>query len=215
MVRLDFWQAQIIKVLLPFILFVVMIGIAYVFYRFQEFKHPGKFRNRSLPNPLERAVSLYVQGLVGLTTYVVMVGFSPFRCCRQIDGVYSLVASSNLDCYDDFWFSNLFIAILGLGEIALIPLVLFLIFRAQKHSIHDNKFVWKFGMLTDNYVEQFYYWELVVLLKKLIFVMIVDLSNDFDKHIRVFMAEIVLIGSIFVEYIFQPRKQESRMLHVG
>jgi hypothetical protein len=193
-----------------------MMGLAYASLKFQEFKQPGKFRNRAVPTPVERAVSLYVQGMVGLTTYVVMVGFAPFRCYRQVDGVYSLVPSSNLNCFDEKWYSNIFTILLGILEIVLIPLVLGLIFKAHsKHSIQDNKFIWKFGMLAENYVDEYYWWELANLLKKLVFVMVVDLSNNYDKRVRVFMAEIVLVGWIFIEYACQPRKKESRMLHIG
>jgi hypothetical protein len=214
-VHLDFWQAQLFKVLLPFIVFAVMIGLANVFYRFQEFRKPGRFRNRALADPVERAVSLYVQGMIGMSTYVVMVGFAPFRCYRQVDGVYSLVPSSDLNCYDQTWFSNIFTIVAGLLEIVLLPVVLFIILRAYKHSIQDNKFVWKFGMLTENYVDQFYWWELMALVKKLAFVMVVDLSNSQTRQLRIFMAEIVLVGWIFIEYVCQPRKKELRMLHIG
>jgi hypothetical protein len=126
-VQLNFWEAQTFKVLLPFIVLAVLMGVAHIFYKYQDFKHPGIFFNRALPNPIEKAVSLYAQGMVGLTTYIVTVGFAPFRCYRQIDGAFTLVPSSNLNCYDQLWFSQLFTIALGLVEIALIPLVLILI----------------------------------------------------------------------------------------
>jgi hypothetical protein len=213
-VQFDFWQAQTLKVLLPFLTFVIMVGLAFFFYKIQEYLYPGRYRNRSLPNPIERAVSIYVQGMVGLTTYVVMVGFAPFRCFRQVDGTFSLVPSSHLNCYDEIWFSNIFIIILGLLEIAIIPLMLKAIFRAYRHSLQDNKFRWQFGMLTENYVDNLFWWEAVVLLKKLVFIMVVDLTNNLDRHLRVFMAEIVLMSVLFAETFFQPRKLQSRMLYV-
>jgi hypothetical protein len=69
-------------------------------------------------------------------------------------------------------------------------------------------------MLTKKYVDRYYWWEVVVLLKKLAFVMVVDLSNSQDSHLRAFMAEIVLLCGAFAEQMTQPRKQESRIIHM-
>jgi hypothetical protein len=143
-----------------------------------------------------------------------MVGFAPFRCFQQMDGNYSLVPSADLNCYDSLWWSNIYTVTIGLLQIILIPIVLMVVFRINRDKLHDNKFLWQFGSLTEGYVDQFYWWEVVVLLKKLIFVMVVDLSNDLDRHIRAYMAVIVLLSGMFFEYMFHPRKPEFRALHL-
>jgi hypothetical protein len=142
-----------------------------------------------------------------------MVGFAPFRCFEQQDGEFTLVPSSNLNCYDHEWFSHYFIIGLGILHIALIPFSLFLIFRANSQHLFDNSFLWKFGKLTESYKDEMYWWEVVVLLNKLLFVVIVDLTSRFDPNLRVFMVEVILLVGIFVEQIFQPRKPAYRSTH--
>jgi hypothetical protein len=211
-VKFDFWQAQLLKVLLPFIVFFVTISVAYGFQRYQEHKFPRRFAIQSMPSPIDRGVSMYIRGILGLTTYVVMVGFAPFRCYQQPDGSYSLVPSSDLSCYDQDWFSHMFIILLGLIEIILLPLVVLLIFHSQE-KLKENKFRWRFGILTFSFKHKYYWWEAVVLMKKLCFVMVVDLTNDFDPQLRIFFAEVVLLVGFFLEYVCQPRKEELRTLH--
>jgi hypothetical protein len=197
-------------VLLPFIVFCVTMSIAYVSYTYQAHRFPRRFAIQSMPSPIDRGISLYIRGILGLTTYVVMVGFAPFRCYQQPDGSYSLVPSSDLSCYDQDWFSHMFIIVLGLIEIILLPLGVFLIFQIK---LQENKFRWRFGILTLSFKAKYYWWEVVVLMKKLCFVMMVDLTNDFDPSLRVFFAEIVLLIGFLSEYVCQPRKEELRTLH--
>jgi hypothetical protein len=185
--------------------------IGLITYRWQIFRHPRIFRNRKLPNPIERAISLWTQIIIGLVTYVIMVGFAPFRCFRQQDGSFSLIPSSNLNCYDEEWFSHLFIIGLGLLHILIIPFGLIMVFKANRERLFDNSFLWKFGKLTEPYVDETYWWEVVVLLNKILFVMTVDLTSSFDPNLRVFLVEILLLVMVLVEQLFQPRKPSQRM----
>jgi hypothetical protein len=213
-VKPDFWQAQLIRIVLPVAVFVILIAVSFILYKFQQHQHPERFVNQSLPSPVDRAIALYLKMIMGMATYVVMVGFAPFRCYLQMDGTYTLVPSSDLNCYDEQWMSHINIIVLGLAQIFLLPLLVLLIFRIYRGHLDENRFKWRFGLLTLSYLDQFYWWEVVVLFRKLVFVMVVDLTNDFDSYLRVFLAEVVLILGIFVEYIYQPRKAELRMLHI-
>jgi hypothetical protein len=68
-------------------------------------------------------------------------------------------------------------------------------------------------MLTANYVDEMYWWEGVVVLNKLVFVMVVDLTSKYERHLRAFLAEIVLLVGIILEQVFQPRKPEMRPIY--
>jgi hypothetical protein len=212
LMTLDFWQAQLFKVMLPFIVLAVLLSVAFVMDKFRERQHP-EIANRAFPNSMDKTISLYLKGVLGLTTYVVMVGFAPFRCFQHIDGTYSLVPSSSLSCYDAEWFEHLPIIVVGLMEIILLPASVLVIFGVYRNKHDSNKFRWRFGLLTISYNRSFYWWEVVALFRKLVFVMVVDLTNDFETPLRIFLAEVVLISGIFLETIFQPRRAETRVLH--
>jgi hypothetical protein len=116
-ISLNFWEAHLLKVLLPYIFLAALLSIGTFSYVLQKRNNPNVFRNRHLANPIERALSIYVQIMIGLTTFVVMVGFSPFRCYNQMDGSFSLIPSSDLSCFDEVWWSYSAVTVIGLLQI--------------------------------------------------------------------------------------------------
>lgn len=70
--------------------------------------------------------------------------------------------------------------------------------------MNNNMFRWRYSILTSPYKPEFYWWELVVMLKKAIIVMIIDLTNGFSESFRAYLA-IVFISAIgSVEAILRP-----------
>jgi hypothetical protein len=70
-----------------------------------------------------------------------------------------------------------------------------------------------FGMLMNNFREEFYWWEVVILLKKMIYVILVDLTNQFNNSLRAFLISIFFLACIFVENILSPFKPERAFSH--
>eukprot|EP00475_Leptophrys_vorax_P019219 TRINITY_DN26246_c0_g3_i3.p1 TRINITY_DN26246_c0_g3~~TRINITY_DN26246_c0_g3_i3.p1 ORF type:complete len:303 (-),score=53.21 TRINITY_DN26246_c0_g3_i3:57-965(-) len=186
-----------------------MMTFAYCSYHFQKRRNPRAFRNRKLPNPIERALSLYIQGLIGLSTFLISSGLAPFRCYQQSDGSFTLLQSPDLNCYDEAWLSHLWIVIAGLLEIAAVPVILILIFWFNRLQLNQNEFIWRFGSLTELYVPKYYWWEAVMLVRKMSFVMIVDLTNDWNVQLRTFLLEIVMLTHVLAEHFCQPRQMSS------
>jgi hypothetical protein len=213
-VHLDFWQSQWFKVFLPFLILAVLLAFSYALQLYRSCKNPLEYHNRSMANPLERSIYFFSYGIVRLATYILMVGLAPFRCFKQADGTHTLVPSPNLNCYDSQWFSNIFLILLGLLEIVLLPIGLLWLFVHYRNGFQNNKFRWKFGHLIAKFKDNHYWWELVEMIKKLTFVMVVDLSNDLDKHFRSFLAESVLIVGLFLEFHAQPRRDERSVTYI-
>jgi hypothetical protein len=103
----------------------------------------------------------------------------------------------------------MFTIFLGVFEVVLLPLGLLLIL--WNYSSSDNKFEWRFGHLTRKYKDKYYFWEVVMMLKKLIFVMVVDLTNDYNRSLRAFLAESVLVTGVFAEFMVRPRKETNKV----
>jgi hypothetical protein len=62
------------------------------------------------------------------------------------------------------------------------------------------------------YRERFYWWESIVLLKKLAFVLLVDLTNDMALFERSFLLIIFFSFEITLESIVSPYREENRSL---
>jgi hypothetical protein len=211
----DFWAIQAFKVLLPLISFLLLVLISGVAYLIQFVRKPNDLHSRKVANPFERAFSLYIGAGIGLQTYLISIGLAPFRCFQQLDGTYTLVSASKYNCYDSEWRSHGLVISIGLIQIGLPIIALVVIFCLAKSRRQENSFMWVFGMLMFNYKDQFYWWEGVLVVKKVAFVMIVDLMNGYNRHLRVFLAEGVLIAGVFLETLCQPRVDlsVSRILH--
>jgi hypothetical protein len=194
------------------IIFAVLLVCSYILQLYRRGKNSLEYHNQSTANPSERSIYFFSYGIMRLATYILMVGLAPFRCFKQADGTHTLVPSPDLNCYDSQWFSNILLIFLGLIEVVMLPIGLLWLFLHYKKGLHhNNKFNWKFGHLTAKFKDNYYWWELVEMLKKLTFVVVVDLSNDLDKHFRAFLAESVLVVGLFLEYSIQPRRDERNL----
>jgi hypothetical protein len=166
----------------------------------------GLFQRRVISNPFERALNVYLALLVGMHIYIT-VFLEPFRCFKQFDGSFTLVASPNLNCFDGDWSIHWFSIYVGLFYIIGIPgILVFLFWKFRKSKNNNNAFAWRFGLLTSRYKQRYYWWSLYVLAKKTLFVMQVDLTNDYNIQLRSFMVLLVLIVAISIESLCKPHK---------
>lgn len=113
-------------------------------------------------------------------TFAVKTSTQPFNCLYTIAsgvGQYHLRADSSVFCYDTTWYSFLPLAILGmLVYCAGIPITFFLILMRGKRrsNLSDPDFFAMFGALFLPFREQYWYWELVQLSRKLATVLFID-----------------------------------------
>jgi hypothetical protein len=157
-------------------------------------------------------ISFYISGLLGLYTFLVITAMSPFRCFLQIDGSYTLIPSSNLNCYDKEWYTHLFVIVLGVLQIFLIPMVLSFTLWRNRSRLNKNAFLWRFGSLTAPYKPEFYYWEIFVLFRKTALVLLIDLSNSLSSFLRVYIVILFLLIFSVIDMFVRPRIAELGIL---
>jgi hypothetical protein len=73
--------------------------------------------------------------------------------------------------------------------------------RNQRYAIH---FHWTFGLLVHPYKPKYYYWEVVTLLLKTILVVLVDLTNGWQKFERSFALILFLCLQIYLDIHVNP-----------
>jgi hypothetical protein len=162
--------------------------------------------NQREANAFERGLSFYLRAIVGLYTFLISVGLSPFRCYPQEDGTYTLVPSSSLNCYDKNWASHWFTIGVGLSQLIAVPCFLIGLFWKYNNPElrQQNKFLWRYGMITRSFKPQFFWWSLLLLFKKTCLVMFIDLTNSYSPYIRVGLTLIVIFLAMTIDGFCKP-----------
>jgi hypothetical protein len=120
-----------------------------------------------------------------------------------------LLSSPSRDCYDSEWFSYFGVTFLGIAFVIAVPLSLIYILYQNRLLIKSNRVYWRYGRLVAHFKPKFYYWEVVHILWKTIFVCIVDLTNSWEKYERAFLLIMFLALQFFVEAIVNPYDKDS------
>lgn len=199
--RLSFWSLFALKIFFPFLLFIFMSIVGY----FVTVKLSDDRKNY-LSTAFQRSISAFWVFLTSLYIFVLNNILTVFRCYPQDDGSYTLLSFPSLDCYDDQWIDNLPTITFGILFMFLLPLILFFIlYRNRKNLVSTNMF-WLFHRLILPYKPQYYYWEIVVLIRKTVFVCLVDLTNGWSKSTRAFLLEVFMSVELYVDGHVRPQQ---------
>jgi hypothetical protein len=205
-----FWGNFTIKTLsLPILfIFTYLVGIfisrLYLTRRRKE--------SRLLASALDKSIALFFVVLTNMYTFILSNVLSAFRCFPQDDGTFTLLSSPALDCYDSYWNDHIPILSFGILMIILIPVALFIKLYLNRSNRMSNKFYWRFSRFFEPYKPKFYYWEVVVMIRRTIFVALVDLTNSWQKLERAFVLITFLIFESFVDIICQPYADDHALI---
>jgi hypothetical protein len=171
---MTFWDKYYGKMLFP----VVIFGLFTLSFGVRELlsKRCAKWFPRSSVPLIIRLISLFQFIVVALYTFIVSTVFQPFNCIKQSDGSYTMTKSPSYKCYDEQWNKNvapivMFILVYCIG----FPAALGYIFLKNQSNLDSVHFRVRFGNLISPYSRKYFYWELVVMLKRSLFIV----SNDF------------------------------------
>eukprot|EP00475_Leptophrys_vorax_P043779 TRINITY_DN8527_c0_g1_i2.p1 TRINITY_DN8527_c0_g1~~TRINITY_DN8527_c0_g1_i2.p1 ORF type:complete len:791 (-),score=112.92 TRINITY_DN8527_c0_g1_i2:55-2364(-) len=204
---LDYWTLYTMQVLLPVILpaLLLLICCCVMLVKYlRDREYLAQLKQRLSPHPFEKALAMYIFLISSMYTYLLSVVLSPFRCYPQIDGSYTLIPKPTENCFDANWMKRAPLIAFGILQIIVIPgLILTIYFQRKKHSL-SNYFEWRYGLLFRPYRENFFYWELVIILRKTALVMMVDVSNGMQSALRIFLIMIFLVIVFAIEGVCQP-----------
>jgi hypothetical protein len=200
-VNIGFWNAFLLKILLIIFVPLIMLTIGYLLTRYSKIPKTVSARYAS---KYERSIAFVLILISTLYTSLLSNILSVFRCYPQGDGTFTLLSSPSLDCYDSLWFKHFALISIGILIIVSIPIFLFIILYKNRKTMLSSCFYWKYGNLTRHYKPKYYYWEVIMLLWKTLFVFLVDLTNSLEKYERTFVLITFLAVQHFVDSIAQP-----------
>jgi hypothetical protein len=190
----SFWAGFSFKIFSLYLSVGFMLGLGYFLSRF--FK-----TGASQASYFDKSSSAVLIFASSLHTFGLSTAFSAFRCFPQEDGSYTLLSSPSMDCYDSLWYANSWAIVLGIASVFILPIFLSRVLYVNFGKTNHNIFHWRYGHLVNKYRQKYYYWEVVQLLWKTLFVCIVDLTNSWSKFERSFLLVVYFLLCICVESV--------------
>jgi hypothetical protein len=139
-------------------------------------------------------------------TMIVVTLVQPFNCFRRDDGKYYLYADQSKLCYDTEWKQNVsassFYFILYL---AAIPGSCIAALYTYRHKLDEPLFKKRFGQLVAPYKKKYFWWEIVVISRKIVLGLTFQVFGSFlSKTGQVFFIILMLFGFLFLEVVNMP-----------
>ncbi|KAJ5068582.1 g protein-coupled receptor-related [Anaeramoeba ignava] len=137
--------------------------------------------------------------------------FSLFSCTKQSEGVYTLDADPAYRCYNDPWWKKMIIPGAIFGVVYVIGIPIFIVFMLVYHSKNYNEemFDLRLSLLTSRFRKEWFFWELIVMARKLLFVFTL-LYFNFATDFQIRLLIIVLLVAITLQAAFEPYDTKSR-----
>lgn len=136
------------------------------------------------------------------------IAFAFFACTREsINGVHFLESDSNIQCFGIehlAWSLSLGVLML-LFYVFGVPIAAYYLLRKHVHENSKSKYRNVYSFLYSGYKEQFYYWEVcVVMPRKILFAAISVLLNPFGSDEQAFAGLLVIFTSLLLQVHFVP-----------
>jgi hypothetical protein len=206
--KTSFWDIFVFKILILLLFCASFLGICFWYVKCKSMKG-GNVGSHPTVSVLDKCIALLLMLLSTFYTFVLGMILTVFRCYPPEDGTHTLLSSPSLDCYDSEWFSNLWIIIIGIMFLIYFPLLLAFILWKNRSKIYSNTFFFRYGILVKPYKMQFFYWEVILLIRKLILICLVDLTNGMPNTERAFILICFLILELFLDFLVNPFQEEN------
>ncbi len=142
-------------------------------------------------------------------TFIASKVLGPLECYQQPDKSFTMVLSPSLRCYEGDWNANyasvILFSFLYLGLIPVLILFVFVKYRASEKR-KTPIFLARYGSLVRPYKSNLYFWELVLSIKKFLFVILVKVLAGVGISLRLFYLICTLLFFILFENYFLPFK---------
>ncbi|KAJ3426446.1 insulin-like growth factor binding proteinn-terminal [Anaeramoeba flamelloides] len=192
-----------------------LLPIYYSRYYFFKFWANGLDRN-GLRDFKNNCINSYVAFLF-LIYLVLSLKILEFFNCSEIDSAsngetkqYILNENPNHYCYDKWWYTYLpFVIAFGVLYILGIPLLLVWMLYYYSKKVNEKIFNKKLGLLTNRFKREYFYWEFVITMRKIIVVIFVLYLAKYPYY-QLLIFNLLFLISILVQLNCQPFNTRPR-----
>ncbi|CAG9309797.1 unnamed protein product [Blepharisma stoltei] len=165
-----------------------------------------KCKKRNFRNLWNDYVSTCIILLFLLHPNIVKTMFGSFNCKQINDGEYWLVSNMDIRC----WNSNhiFYILLVALPSIIVwgigIPAICLMGLMKNRRNLNDLGVRLKFGFFFNGYSGKCYYWEFVILYRKILVICCSVFLTNISTSIQALTVTILLIACLHLQYTHQP-----------
>ena len=151
--------------------------------------------------------------LLILSFYTTLISslLEPFNCVL-LDGVDTFVIASNPSerCFTEEWYDKLgFVIVFGSLYFVVLPGILIWILMKYRGRFETLDFINRFGALTRSYRPEYFYWELVEIMRKASIVICIDfLTLTSSVNTRILIIYGLLMTYSFLVILCKPFRRE-------
>lgn len=208
----SYWGFWKLKIFAPFavvslFLMALLVSGVVEYIRKNSAFSPSLFISTHLPS----AVYGYFQIIILFYTLIVSTLLEPFLCSAQVDETFIMQRNPSVQCYSDLWQRNVlpYVVPLGLLYFIVLPFVVLFLLYWNRGKTDLPMFQNYFGFLTKSYRREVYWYEVAVVLKKVLFMTVPEfLALKFSMSMKLFASVLILVFFHIHFQHFQPYSQE-------
>lgn len=153
-----------------------------------------------------RLLSIFSFVAITMYTFILSTVVQPFNCSRQPNGSYTINKAPSEKCFEGNWKSyEWIIYFFAIFYGFIFPFGIGYIFYSNRNTFNSSEFIFRFGTLISPYKKKLFFWELVIMLKRGIFVVSNDiLSSSNDYNSRYFTSIGLLLVFLWIDVAFAP-----------
>lgn len=199
-VPVPFWTSWYTKVCTP-IGFGLIVLVSFYIHKWRD---PTVMRTKIVNNYINGMLLLIVSFYTSMLSSI----FNVFNCYRHTDGTYVLLTAPEELCFAGDWLYNLPMIIVAVFVLAFgIPASFAAVFWKYRFDRDSYMITVTFEVITSPYNKKFFYWEIVTMIQKASFVVLLDFLSVTGTHFeRLFFVFIILVLFIFAEALLHPYK---------
>ena len=194
--EVDVWVLKLVLTLLLPVFAAVVLGVVGLGVAGLVVGGVGWFGGKNVAQLGSAVVRAWFQSLVLLYLPLTGAAFSVFGCRRDESGRWVLGADPARSCYNDAWWSGLFpVGLVAVCVYALaIPAGVVWMLRRKRESMDELSFVLRFGFLVGRFRGPTYWFEALILVRKL--AVVVCMTVFFTQEGKANAAVAALVGAL-------------------
>lgn len=185
----QYWEVWKLKIFAPFI-----FSLGYKYLSHSDRKTPLR---SLLSARISAFCNGYFQAINVFYTLIISAVVEPFLCSPQNDGSYMMVKNPSVQCFSDDWKKVLYFYIIPMGILwgLLLPVATSILLFKNRRRIESPYFLNYFGFLTQSYRPELYWYEMIMILKKVLFMIVPEfLALKSFMSLKLLSSVIILIS---------------------
>ncbi|KAJ6243544.1 hypothetical protein M0813_21981 [Anaeramoeba flamelloides] len=169
------------------------------FVRFQIMKFfTHSYSKESLVGFKNSCINTFVASLFIMYLILAFKIFDFFDCTKISDDLWVLDSDGSYNCLDDWWYGMLpYVIVFGLLYIPGIPLFISWMLWYHSKNVDERVFEQRIGLLCNRYRKEWFFWELVVMVRKILIVLFGLYLTKYPRTQIIICNVIFLLSIIF------------------